>query len=66
MNKTSLIAIAIFSLLAAVLVGCNQPQKANTSPTGTAANKPSTAANSAKPIAAQKGTPKLMELGANT
>lgn len=65
MKRASALFISAIILLAFTLAGCNQPQSGNGASSGGAAG---TAAGSAKKAVPQpqKGTPKLMELGANT
>ncbi len=62
--STLFVSAIILLALALAITGCNQPQGAN----GVSAKPPANTSSNhkAKPIAAQKGTPKLMELGANT
>jgi hypothetical protein len=66
MNKASLLFISTIILLALTLAlaGCNKPQGSD----GVSAKPPATTPsdNKTTPIAAQKGVPKLIELGAST
>lgn len=63
MKQAQPVVFALIVMLA-VIAGCNQPQGADGVSAKPNANTSSN--HKAKPIAAQKGTPKLMELGANT